>query len=449
MKNNDSNQKSHRIKPPKCPARVNVLLIGGGGREHALAWKLSQSPRLGNLWLTNPENPGLANLGKPCPYELDYREIWRFNKWCDKENIDLVVVGPEAPLADGAADALADKNRLVLGPTKSGAKIEADKAWAKLLMRSAAVPTAEARIFTNYDKAKQYIESREEPLVIKASGLAAGKGVILPETQEQALEALDRIMIHNEFGSAGAKIIIEEKLQGSEISILALVDGKTIYMLETAQDHKRLLENNQGPNTGGMGAYSPAGNLDQNLITTIEREILVPTIDAMRRDEIEYQGVLYAGLMLTPAGPKVLEFNCRFGDPECQALMTRLKSDLVEILWSTAAGRLDKIQIDWDSRHSCCVVMTSNGYPSKYKTALPITGIEEAEALGDVMVFHAGTGIKNGQLVTTGGRVLGVTAIADTLAEAQTLANQACEKIKFEGAYYRKDIGHEALLTKC
>jgi len=437
-------QSKHR---PSCPDRVNILLVGGGGREHALAWKMAQSPRLGTLWLTNPENPALAELGQPCPAEIDYHDIWRIQEWCDRENVQLVVIGPEAPLADGLADALHDPpNRYVFGPTKAGAQIESDKAWAKQLMRSSAIPTAEARIFNSHEQALSYLESREEPPVVKASGLAAGKGVIVPDSVEEAMEALDRIMIRREFGEAGNQVIVEEKLTGQEVSVLALVDGRTIYVLEPAQDHKRLNEGDTGPNTGGMGAYCPTPVLDEATLATIEREILVPTIDALRREEIEYRGVLYAGIILTPGGPKVLEFNCRFGDPECQPLMARMKCDLIDVLWSTAVGRLDEVEIDWDERTACCVVMASGGYPGSYPTGVPITGINEAESLGDITVFHAGTRLdKANQLVTGGGRVLGVTALGETMTEAQSLANKTCEAIHFDGAYFRKDIGHAVL----
>lgn len=455
-------------KPRPLPSPCNVLLIGGGGREHALAWKLKQSPHLGELWLSDASNAGLARLGKPCPIAMDVKDVFRMQRWCDTNNIHLVAVGPEAPLAAGIADALQSKTRLVFGPSKEAAQLEADKSFAKQLMRTASIPTAEARIFTELELARAYVLAHEEGLVVKASGLASGKGVIVCDTQNDALEALDRMLAKREFGNAGGKVIIEEKLQGHEVSVLALVDGRNIWMLDPCQDHKQRDEGDSGPNTGGMGAYCPTPPqvIDRETMRIVEQQILVPTVDALRRDGIEYRGVLYAGLMLTPGGPKVLEFNCRFGDPECQPLMARLRSDLLEILWATASGGLENVEIEFDPRYAVCVVMCSAGYPGKYETGKVITGIEDAEGLGaagttgiaeatitpavatgDVIVFHAGTKMDpNGNLVTNGGRVLGVTALADDLAAARDLANAACEKIHFEGAFWRKDIGDRVLV---
>jgi len=428
-------------KGPPCPDRVNVLLVGGGGREHALAWKIAQSPRLANFFVTHSDNPGLAALGQPCSAPTESRETWRLLKWCNQNHIDFVVIGPEGPLADGMADALATERRLVFGVRKVAAQIESNKAWAKQLMRSSSVPTAEARIFSNYEQAVQYLQSREEMPVIKASGLAAGKGVIVPDTLEEAIEALGRIMKQRIFGASGDTVVIEERLNGPEVSIFALVDGRNIYVLEPCQDHKRLLDGDEGPNTGGMGAYSPVPWLDDHMLSRIEHEILVPTVDALVREEIEYRGVLYAGLMLTPAGPKVIEFNCRFGDPECQTLMTRLKSDVLEALWGTAAGRLDEVELRWDVRSSCIVVMSAPGYPGTYRKGLPIRGLEDAAAFQDVTIFHAGTKREGEAIVTSGGRVLGVTALGATLAESREKALRACDVIEFEGAHHRRDIG--------
>lgn len=457
-------------KPRPVPSPCNVLIIGGGGREHALAWKLKQSPRLGQLWLSDSTNAGLAKLGKPCPVAMDMRDTFRMQRWCDTNDIHLVVIGPEAPLAAGMADALQSPKRLVFGPSKAAAQLEADKAFAKQLMRQASIPTAEGRIFTDAESARSYVAAREDALVVKASGLAAGKGAIVCDTQAEALDAIERIMVKREFGEAGDKVVIEEKLQGQEVSVLALVDGRTIWTLDPCQDHKQRDEGDTGPNTGGMGAYSPTPIIDRETMRLVEQQILVPTIDALRREGIDYRGVLYAGLMLTPAGPKVLEFNCRFGDPECQPLMARLRGDLVEILWATAAGNLDQVELDFDPRYAVCVVMCAAGYPEKYEKGKVITGIEDAEAtgnaaggsgiaeaaiapahpaalVGDVIVFHAGTKMDhNGNLLTNGGRVLGVTALADDLQAARDLANAACEKIHFEGAFWRKDIGDRVLV---
>jgi len=438
-------------KSRACPSPCNVLLIGGGGREHALAWKLKQSPRLGQLWISDlgSGNAALASLGTPCPIAMDAKDAFRMSRWCDTNHINLVVVGPEVSLAAGITDALQTKDRLVFGPTKAAAQLEADKAFAKQLMKQAAIPTADAKTFTNVETARSFVLARpEDPWVIKATGLAAGKGVIVCDTNEEALEAIDRMLVNREFGEAGRTIIIEEKIQGQEVSVLALVDGRTISILDPCQDHKQAGEGDTGPNTGGMGAYCPTPIIDAKTMAIVERQILVPAIDALNTHEgIVYRGVLYAGLMLTPGGPKVLEFNCRFGDPECQPLMMRLQGDLIEILWATAAGSLDQIEIDFDPRVACCVVMCSAGYPGEYKKGKIITGIEEAESLGDVKVFHAGTSRDGlGNLITNGGRVLGVTALGDDLQAARDLANAACERIHFEGAFWRKDIGDRVLV---
>ena len=433
------------------PERGNVLLIGGGGREHALAWKLRQSARLGTLWLTDHANAALADLGQPCPQQMDCSNVFQMQRWCDRNDIHLVVVGPEGPLAAGIVEALQTDQRMVFGPTKAAAQLEADKAFAKQLMRQAAIATAEGRVFKNVASARQYLSAREDPCVVKASGLAAGKGAMVCDTREEALEAVNRIMVQREFGAAGDTIIIEDKLAGQEVSVLGLVDGRTIWLLDPCQDHKQVGEGDRGPNTGGMGAYCPTPAIDSETLAIVQREILVPTVDALRRNDIEYCGVLYAGLMLTPAGPKVLEFNCRFGDPECQPLMARLKGDLFEILWATCTGALEQISIEFDERCACCVVMCSEGYPGSYSKGRVIEGIEDAQALGDddndVIVFHAGTARNDaGQLITNGGRVLGVTALSADLQAARDLANAACERIHFDGAFHRHDIGDRVLV---
>jgi phosphoribosylamine--glycine ligase len=440
-------------RPVPCPSPCNVLLVGGGGREHALAWKLRQSPRLGRLFLTHPQNAALASLGEPVPKEIPARGTFHYRTWCDRNAIDLVIIGPEAPLAEGLADELASERRLVFGPGRAGAQIEAEKVFAKRLMRQAAVPTAEARIFEHAESAREYVLTRDEPCVIKASGLAGGKGAIVCDEAADAVAAIDRIMVDREFGAAGDRLLVEERLQGQEISVLALVDGRTIWLLDPTQDHKQVGEGDTGPNTGGMGAYCPTPLLDAATLSIIESEIFVPTVDALRREGIEYRGVLYAGIMLTPGGPKVLEFNCRFGDPECQPLMARLRGDLVEICWATAAGVLEGVEIDFDPRVACCVVMCAAGYPGEVETGKPITGIEAAEAMAGpgqgVHIFHAGTAISpSGELVTNGGRVLGVTAIGADLRSARDLANAACAEIRFEGAFYRRDIGDRVLTPR-
>ena len=440
-------------KPRSCPSPCNVLLIGGGGREHALAWKLKQSPRLGKLWLTDTTNAGLRELGTQCPVSMAVKNAFHGTRWCDANDIHLVVIGPEQPLAEGVADMLQSKTRMVFGPTKAAAQLEADKSFAKDIMRQASIPTAEGKAFTDPEAARAYVLAKpEDPPVIKASGLAAGKGAVVCDTLDEALDTIDRMLVQRQFGDASKKIIIEEKIAGQEVSVLALVDGRTIWMLDPCQDHKQVGEGDTGPNTGGMGAYCPTPPtvIDRETMLLVEQQILLPTVDALRRDSLDYRGVLYAGIMLTPGGPKVLEFNCRFGDPECQPLMMRLKSDLLEILWATAAGNLDQVDIEFDSRVAVCVVMCSAGYPGNYEKGKEITGIEDAESLssnnGQVIVFHAGTTINaSGKLVSNGGRVLGVTALADDLAAARDLANAACEKIHFEGAFWRKDIGDRVL----
>ncbi|MHC5028645.1 MAG: phosphoribosylamine--glycine ligase [Planctomycetota bacterium] len=433
-------------KPLPCPERCNVLLVGGGGREHALAWKMKQSPRLGDLWLTDASNAALAELGTAWPFGDDLSNMFRIRRWCEDQGINLVVVGPEAPLAAGLVDDLADKDRLVFGPSKAAARLEADKAYAKEVMRQAAVPTAEYRACKDAESAKVYAETREAGCVVKASGLAAGKGAIVCKTPEEAIAAIDTIMVERAFGEAGDSVIIEEKLIGQEVSVLAIVDGRTLLIVDPCQDHKQVGEGDVGPNTGGMGAYCPTPLLDAELLHTVESDVFVPTIDALRRDGIEFRGVLYAGLMLTAGGPRVLEFNCRFGDPECQPLMARLQSDLIELLWASCTGRLDDLDVAFDDRAACCVVMCSEGYPGSYPKGRLITGIADAEALGDVTVFHAGTTRDaKGDLVTNGGRVLGVTALGHDLQSARDLANQACRAIHFDGAFFRSDIGDRVL----
>jgi phosphoribosylamine--glycine ligase len=421
---------------------MNVLLIGGGGREHALAWRIAQSPRLGRLWITHPQNPGLAALGTPCDAPLDLANPFRLERFCVHQKIDLVIIGPEDPLAAGLADALRGDRTAVFGPGAAGARLEADKAWAKQVMRAASIPTAESRTFTDPAAAVAYLESRETPQVVKAAGLAKGKGVIVPDSLGEAIAAVDRIMVRRDFGDAGATVVVEERLDGPEASVLALVDGRTIYMLDACQDHKRLLEGDEGPNTGGMGAFCPATVLDDRAADAVQRDVLVPAVDALRREGVEYRGVLYAGLMLTHAGPKVLEFNVRFGDPECQPLMMRWKGDALDALHRTATGRLDGASIDSDPRVACCVVLAGEGYPDSPRIGDPIEGLDEAEAMEDVQVFHAGTKRDDeGRIVTAGGRVLSVTALGETLEDARARALAACDVIRFEGKQLRRDIG--------
>jgi phosphoribosylamine--glycine ligase len=429
----------------RCPDTVNVLLLGTGGREHALAWKLKKSRRLGTLWVEPGANAGLLELGRVCPEPI--QDMFRLCRWCEKEEISLVVIGPEGPLAADYATKLSDPpRRVVFGPTKAGAQLEWDKAFAKQVMRAASVPTGESRTFSDAEQALAYVATRIDGCVVKATGLCAGKGVVICKTVEEARKAVEDCLVRRVFGDAGATIVVEELLHGPEVSVLALCDGQTFWILDPAQDHKRVGEGDTGPNTGGMGAFCPTPKATNELLRIVQRDVLVPTVDALKRMEIPFQGVLYAGLMLTPAGPKVLEFNTRFGDPETQPIMARLKGDMVELCWATATGQLAEVDLSFDSRAACCVVVCSKGYPGDYPKGLEIEGIDEARAIErqpgeDVVVFHAGTARKDGKVVTAGGRVLGVTALAATGARAAELAREAASKIRFAGAFFRRDIG--------
>jgi phosphoribosylamine--glycine ligase len=421
---------------------MKILLVGGGGREHALAWKMSQS-KLCEYMYAAPGNPGIAQYAECVDIKDD--DIKAIVDFAKANKVDLVVVGPEDALAKGLADKVREAGILCFGPGADGARIESDKAYAKELMRGCAVPTADGRIFTDLASAKAYVLSRDHGVAVKAAGLAKGKGVVVCPEPYQAVRPLEDMMLKKVFGPAGSTVVIEELLTGQEATILALCDGKTIYTMETLQDHKPVGDGDTGPNTGGMGAYSPVPFINPTMMERIEREILVPIVDAMRRDFGRYEGVLYAGLMFTPGGPKVIEFNCRFGDPECQPLMMRLKSDLVEVMVAVAQHRLDEVSLEWDERPAVCVVMSSGGYPGEFKKGYEITGIEDAEKLPDVKVFHAGTAKLNGKLVNSGGRVLGVTALGATIADAQKLAYQAVAKIKWQDCYYRHDISSKAI----
>lgn len=421
---------------------MNVLLLGNGGREHAIAWKLAQSRELKKLFIA-PGNPGTAKCGVNVDIKADdYVQLLGFAK---DNKVGLAVIGPEDPLAAGIVERFEKSGIKAFGPSGAAAQLEADKAFSKQIMKTNAIPTAESRTFDNFQDAKTYIASRDEAVVIKAAGLAKGKGVFVCDEPCEGIIAAEKIMEGKIFGKAGEKIIVEDKLLGQEASILAFVDGRNIYVLESSQDHKAIGDGDTGPNTGGMGAYSPAPIVTDKLMDQITKEILVPTVDGMNRNGTPYKGILYAGIMITQGGPRVLEFNVRFGDPETQPILARLKSDLLEAMLATCDGTLDKITLEWDDRAAVCVVMASGGYPDDYEKGKVITGIEEAEAIKDVVVFHAGTAEKNGQIVTSGGRVLGVTALGDKIADAQAKAYEAAEKIKFEKAYYRKDIGDKAI----
>jgi len=421
---------------------MNVLLVGNGGREHAIAWKLAQSKEIKKLFIA-PGNPGTAKCGTNVDIKADdYDKLLAFAK---DNKVGLAVIGPEDPLAAGIVERFEKAGIKAFGPSGAAAQLEADKAFSKQIMKANSIPTAESRTFDNFQDAKAYIASRDEAVVIKATGLAKGKGVFVCNEPSEGINAAEKIMEGKIFGKAGEKILVEDKLLGQEASILALVDGRNIYVLESSQDHKAIGDGDTGPNTGGMGAYCPAPIVTDELMDQIVKEILVPTVDGMNRNGTPYKGILYAGIMITQGGPRVLEFNVRFGDPETQPILARLKSDLLEAMLATCDGTLDKITLEWDSRVSVCVVMASGGYPDDYEKGKVITGLEEADKLQDVIVFHAGTTEKNGQIITAGGRVLGVTALGKDIAQAKVKAYEAVEKIKFEKAYYRKDIADKAI----
>jgi phosphoribosylamine--glycine ligase len=421
---------------------MKVLLIGGGGREHSLAWKLAQSKEVKKLYIA-PGNPGTARCGENVLIKAD--DIKGLVDFAKEKKVELVIVGPEDPLAAGAVDSFEAAGIKAFGPSGAAAQLEADKAFSKQLMRSCSISTAEGRIFERFTDAKTYIASRDEPVVVKAAGLAKGKGVIVCDDPADAINAAEKIMVNKIFGPAGNKIVVEDKLIGEEASILAFVDGRNIYVMESAQDHKPIGDGDTGPNTGGMGAYSPAPVVTNELMGQIEREILVPIVDGMNRNGTPYKGVLYAGLMITAGGPRVLEFNVRFGDPETQPMMMRLKSDLAEVCWAVCERKLDQVTLEWDQRPAVCVVMASGGYPDEYEKGKPIKGVDDAEGLNDVVVFHAGTAMKDGQLVTDGGRVFGVTALGRTIADAKARAYEGVSRIRFEGAYCRRDIADKAI----
>ena len=421
---------------------MKVLLIGGGGREHAIAWKLRQSKKLEHLYIA-PGNPGTADYGTNV--DIPDTDIEALVIFARAKKIDLAIIGPEDPLAAGAVDAFEAVGIKAFGPSKGAAQLEADKAFAKHIMRANSIPTAESRAFTTFVDAKAYIASRDEAVVVKAAGLAKGKGVFVCDEPSDAILAAERIMVNNIFGDAGKTVVVEDKLLGQEASILAFVDGRNIYVMETAQDHKPIGDGDTGDNTGGMGAYSPAPVVTDKLLSQIVREVLVPTVDGMNRNDTPYKGVLYAGMMLTQGGPRVLEFNVRFGDPETQPILMRMKGDLLEVMLAVCDGKLDKVSLDWDKRPAVCVVMASGGYPGPYEKGKVIHGLDAAAKLKDVMVFHAGTAKKGDDIVTNGGRVLGVTALGDTIAEAQARAYEAAALISFDGAYYRRDIADKAI----
>lgn len=428
---------------------MNILVVGSGGREHALAWKLSQSPRVDRVFVA-PGNAGTATDAENV--DIAANDFPRLIKFAQENKVSLTVVGPEGPLAAGIVDAFQESGLRIFGPSKMAAVLEASKVFCKNLLRQADVPTADYHVYRDADSALRFIQDRypsdteEVPVVVKADGLAGGKGVIVCSRRQEALAAIRRIAAKKEFGEAGNQLVIEERLDGQEVSVMAITDGRTIVTLPPAQDHKRAYDGDQGPNTGGMGAYCPTPLVDEKLLGLIEERILVPTVHAMKRSRHPFRGVLYAGLMITHQGPKVLEFNVRFGDPECQPLLMRLGSDLVDCLEAAVDGRLEELEtLQWDPRPAICVVMASDGYPGPFALGKPIRGLEEAATLPDVKVFHAGTATSEGRIVTNGGRVLGVTALGNSISAAKLQAYRAVKCIRWEGAWCRKDISDHAL----
>jgi len=421
---------------------MKVLVIGGGGREHALIWKIAQSPKVNKIFCA-PGNAGIADLAICVP--IGAEDVDKLVAFAVREAIDLTVVGPEAPLAAGIVDILEEKGLSVFGATQQAAEIESSKSFAKALMEKYNIPTAVGSTFTGFRQAETYIKKLGAPIVVKADGLAAGKGVIVCDTVKKAVNALRDIMVKKAFGDAGQKVVIEECLIGEEASFLAFTDGKTVLPLPSSQDHKPVYDNDKGPNTGGMGAYSPAPVVDRFMHKKIMEAVMIPTVRAMAAEGRPYKGVLYAGLMIKDDQVKVLEFNGRFGDPEAQPLLIRMKNDIIPIMEAVIEERLDQCRLDIDRRSSVCVVMASGGYPGSYKKGKLISGLPNVKRMKDVVVFHSGTAKKGGKTVTGGGRVLGVTALGDTVENAISKAYQAVAKIKWDAVYYRKDIGEKAV----
>jgi phosphoribosylamine--glycine ligase len=416
---------------------MKILIIGSGGREHALTWKLSPSPHAERIFCA-PGNAGTAEIAENVAISAsDLETLVRFAK---ENRIDLTVVGPDDPLAAGIVDLFAAEKLRAFGPTKSASRIEASKIFAKELMRSQKIPTAAAKTFSDSNAALHYCERLKFPVVIKADGLALGKGVIIAGDPVAARSAIDEMMNQGRFGDAGRRIVIEDFLRGTECSLHALVDGISYRLLESARDHKRALDGDRGPNTGGMGAFSPANNWNKKLQSKFETEIMQPLLRGLLEQEITFHGLLYPGLIITSDGARVLEFNCRFGDPETQALLPRMKSDLLPLLEATIDGNLSKCAIEWDTRAAVTVVLASGGYPGKYETGKTISGLDDAAKVEDVHIFHAGTKRADGEVKTAGGRVLAVTALGSTLEAARVRAYEAVSRIHFENCHYRRDI---------
>ena len=417
---------------------MKVLVIGSGGREHALVWKISQSKHVSKIYCA-PGNAGIAKIAECIPVQAtDIQALLSFAK---SEGIDLTVVGPEAPLILGVTDAFRAYGLRIFGPTKAAAQIEGSKIFAKSILQKYNIPTADASIFTDVATASRYVREKGTPVVVKADGLAAGKGVIVACTEKEAIDSLNMLMTDKTFGEAGERVIIEEYLEGEEVSFLVFTDGSTILPIPLSKDHKRAFDGDKGPNTGGMGAYSPVPTVSEEMFNRIIRDIVKPAIKALEQEGCRYEGVLYTGLMITKNGPKVLEFNCRFGDPEAQPILMRLDSDIVEIFESVVDKRLETTTVRWNDKAAVCIVIASGGYPDKYQKGREISGLKDIESIKDVMVFHAGSAKYDDQIVTSGGRVLGVSALGKDIGEAIDKAYQAVGKIHFDGMQFRKDIG--------
>lgn len=421
---------------------MKVLVIGSGGREHSLVWKIAQSPLVSKIFCA-PGNPGISELAECINIAADQTD--QLCKFAVKENIDLTVVGPEAPLVDGIVDIFNKHELKVFGPDKKAAILEDSKVFSKCLLKKHGIPTADFKCFDDYQQARRYVLSKEAPIVVKADGLSKGKGVFVCKTNDEALHALDSIMKDKVFGNAGNQVVIEECLIGEEISLLAFTDGRNIVAMESSQDHKTVFDGDEGPNTGGMGAYSPVPIMTSELYLQVEKEILVPTVHAMNREERPYKGVIYIGLMITSSGPMVLEFNVRLGDPEAQVILSRMKSDIVPIMLATISGELDKVDLEWYPQASVCVVMASGGYPGSYDNGKEISGLHLLKNQDGISVFHAGTKSADGKVVTNGGRVLGVVASGGDIEEAQKNVYEAVSKVTFDGAHYRRDIASKAI----
>ncbi len=421
---------------------MNILVIGSGGREHALAWKLKQSVQVEKIYCA-PGNGGTAAIAENVDIGAD--DIEALIAFAREKDIGFTVVGPEAPLVAGIVDSFEEAGLAIFGPTAAAAQLEGSKIFAKEFMHRFNIPTAAFRVFDDAGLAQSYLQSCEMPVVIKADGLAAGKGVYICKNADEASKAVDQIMNDKIFKEAGNQIVIEECLDGEEVSILAISDGEDFVILDTSQDHKRIFDDDMGPNTGGMGAYSPAPLVDDELFKKIEHQVIEPTIRGMRTEGDPFKGILYAGLMITKDGPRVLEYNVRFGDPEAQAVLPRLKNDLLELMYASYEGRLNNTALVWDKRACVCVVLSSGGYPGDYEKGFAITGIEKAEESQDIIVFQAGTKRDNNQLVTSGGRVLGVSGLGDGIELAIQTTYKAVDKIDFERSFFRRDIGAKAL----